>query len=218
MLHHEKDLDCIEIIDKHLEQFFYEDEVLVFHEKETKEDSNHMDVFWITSNKYPDFNILMTCGMSRYEMSIPENSKGNKLIEVVILLPKSWNLKGLDWQDEEKCWPILHLKSIGKIPFEQNTWIESSHTISYDKNRGCMPGTNFVGSIILPPLSLEKEFTIIEAANIHFLMVLPIFEEELTYKLKHGSNKLIDKLNRYGINDVLDINRRNTCKPRFKFW
>jgi len=40
MLHNEEDLDAIEIIDRHLEQFFKEDEVLVFHDKETKEVAN----------------------------------------------------------------------------------------------------------------------------------------------------------------------------------
>lgn len=218
MKHNKEDLDAIQIIDDHLGNFFEEEEVIVFHEIETKENSNHIDVYWINSNKFPDFTILLTCGISRYEMNIPEFSNANSRIELMIILPKDWNLKGVNWKDEEMSWPILHLKAAAKIPYEQNIWIESGHTIAYTGSEEHFPGTKFISSIVLPSISLDEEFTFIKENETQFLTLVPIYEEELSFKLRKGSQKLIERLEKYNINDQFDIDRRNTCKSRFRFW
>ncbi|MFB6363421.1 suppressor of fused domain protein [Paenibacillus elgii] len=42
--------------------------------------------------------------------------------------------------------------------------------------------------------------------------MVPLYSEEMDFKLMHGSDPLLDKLDEYGINEIIDLNRRNTCK------
>lgn len=41
---------------------------------------------------------------------------------------------------------------------------------------------------------------------------IPLYPEELKYKLENGSNELIDKLNELNVQEIIDLDRINTCK------
>ncbi|RYY52219.1 MAG: suppressor of fused domain protein, partial [Chitinophagaceae bacterium] len=47
------------------------------------------------------------------------------------------------------------------------------------------------------------------------LSMLPLYAEEMDYKLKKGSDALLTQLDKYNIGEIIDVNRKNTCKKRF---
>ncbi|GAB5552106.1 MAG: suppressor of fused domain protein [Saprospiraceae bacterium] len=214
-------LDPIEIIDAHLDQFFEEDEVIVFHEINTPEDENHIDIYWIRASKdVMDFAILLTVGMSRVEQNLEGDYDAPNFMEVMMLVPWDWNFSDYHWTDDE-YWPIHHLKTIAKIPSDQNTWYGYGHTISWKSDSSLISGTGFNGSILLNTRILPDEFINIKVNDqktIHIFSAIPVYPEELDFKIKYSADELIDKFNRYQIDEVVDINRKNTCKKRWWQW
>ena len=51
-----------------------------------------------------------------------------------------------------------------------------------------------------------------DEVTVKFFSVIPIYKEEMHYKLKYGVEGLMDKFDKYKINEVIDINRKNVCK------
>ena len=75
----------------------------------------------------------------------------------------------------------------------------------------------FQGVILLAGYTLGAEFTFIDAGDkvISVLSMIPLYAEEMDYKLKKGTEALLDKFDKYNISEVVDINRKNTCKKKF---
>jgi len=215
----DKNLDLIETIDTHLDNFFEEEEIIVYHETETPKNENHIDIYWIKpQSEIIDYSILMTVGMSRVEQNFDNEIGAPKYIEVAMLIPKEWDFKDYKWSDNE-FWPIHHLRTIAKIPTKQDTWLGFGHTISWKYDNSEIPGTGFNSSIILTSLSLPDKFINVKIKGqkkIYVYSTLPLYPEELNFKLNHTTDGLLDKFDKFGIQEVVDVNRINTCKKRDK--
>lgn len=55
------------------------------------------------------------------------------------------------------------------------------------------------------------ELTINDGKTTRFMMMIPIYKEEMDLKLKSRVEGLIDKFSKYKVSDVIDINRVNAC-------
>jgi len=212
-MHEKRHLDIIELFDNHLDRFVDDDELVVFHDVESKD--NHIDIYWIKPNKeYRPYSILMTVGMSRFPMNVPTGYEDKRLIELSMLFPKAWDFSNINSKPDTLQWPIHHLRSIGKMPISKNTWIGFGHTISYHrKESDLFPGTRFSSTIILPSIHLPETFIKIplEKETISIYTAIPLYPEELDYKNSHDTNSLIEKLNDFKIQEIIDIDRINTC-------
>lgn len=212
------DVSNIEAIDKHLSEFFKSDEISVFHE--IVSDKIHVDIYFITANELRDYHILITSGMSSLPMNTPEGFDECKYAEIMTLLPKDWPLEQKDFDDENNYWPIRQLKVLARFPHLYNTWLGDGHTISNGNPPEVMADRNqFTGIILLfGGVSMPEDFFTIklEDKTIRILSMIPLYQEEMDYKLKHGTNGLLEKFDKFGITEVIDINRANTCKK--KFW
>jgi len=213
-MHDDKYIDIIELFDSHLDRFADNDEVIVFDDVESKD--NHIDVYWIKPDlEYRPYSILVTCGMSRFPMIVPKGYEDKRFIEVAMLFPMDWDFSDIKSKPDSIAWPINHLQSIGKMPISENTWIGFGHTIGCNKSKGdCFSGTGFNSTIILPSIRLPESFTKISNKDdlITIYSAVPLYPEELKYKLDNDSNALIDKFNEFNIQEIIDINRINTCK------
>jgi hypothetical protein len=212
-MHDKEQQDIIELMDDHLDSFVSEDEIIVFDDSGSIE--NHIDICWIKPNmEYRPYSILLTCGMSRNPMNVPKGLEDKKYLEIAMLLPSDWDLSDIKTKPDSISWPIHHMKGIGKIPVDQNTWIGFGHTIDYNKSKGdYFPDTKFTSSIILPSISLPENFVRIKKDNdiINIFSAIPIYKEELDYKLVNDTNSLIEKFNEFEIKEILDTQRINTC-------
>ena len=194
----------------------------VFHE--IISDKVHLDVHFVEPSANFPFKVLVTSGMSDLPMTTPENAEAMRYAELCILLPSTWELPNLgpgaehDEATEDQYWPIWWLKYLARFPHEYRTWLGAGHTIpngedaepfAADTKLGCM--------LLMPSLSLPEEFwklRINEEKIIHFYSLYAIYKEEMDLKMRKGVEALIDKFEKHGITDVVDLNRPNVAAKK----
>lgn len=208
-------------IDNHIEQFLGTPES-VFHE--IVSDLVHIDIHIINPTQERNYYTLVTSGMSSLAMITPEAAAEFNRAELLIHLPSTWKIPQFgettpsDYQDEDWYWPIRSLKYLARFPHSYNTWLGSNHTIpNGDPPSPFASNTQLSGIMLVWPIALPEQFRQLKVGNeiVNFYMLLPLYSEEMNFKLKKGSQALLDKIDRANIGTVLDINRKNTCKKRF---
>ena len=203
----------IEIISEHIEKHIGSID-FVLHEIES--DIVHIDVHIVTPYEEDEIKILITSGMSDRPMSNPEGLEGYNYAELMIFLPKDWPLTEEAIQDDENYWPIGELKYLARFPHIHKTWIWETHTIpNGDPPEPFSTNTKFCCSLLLPPITLKEEsweLEIDENKKIYFFAIVPIYEEEMNFKLKQGIEALLEKFDEFNINEIIDIHRKNVCK------
>jgi hypothetical protein len=209
MTHQHQIPNSVEIIDQHLEKFFDSAEISVLHEK--KSEIVHTDIFIVKPAADREFNLLLTCGLSALPMKVPDELSHLKFAEITMLLPKDWKLEYDDFADENNYWPIRALKELSKYPHLNDTWFGYGHTIELGDTDKV--DHNFDSIILLESITLSEDFTYIatEEKEIYIYAAIPIYKEELAYKLEHGTDKLLSLFEQFNIDEIVDINRKNVC-------
>lgn len=208
--------ECIEEISDHIEKHIGKVH-MVFHELVS--DTVHVDVHHVLPSEDFPFHTLVTSGMSDLEMNVPSEYPAAKHMELVMMLPEHWQLDKESFDDENWYWPIRQLKYLARFPHKYDTWLGFSHTIpNGDPAVPFADKTKLNGILVVQAISLPEEFDrlkIDENKTIEFHCLMPLYDEEMSYKLEKGCDALLDKFKKYKINDVIDINRRNVMKKRF---
>jgi hypothetical protein len=199
--------DSVELLDTHLSNFFNEEEVLVLHEEESE--LVHSDIYIVKATEERPYNLLLTCGLSALPMQVPEELDYLKYAEILMLLPPQWKLEYENFADENNYWPVRALKQLSKYPHFNDTWLGFGHTIPLDDTH--TTDHSFVSIILLESLNLSEDFTFIdsEEKQVYIYSAIPLYQEELDFVLEFGSEKLLEKFEEFGIDEVVDINRRN---------
>ena len=190
----------------------------VFHELVS--DTVHIDVHVVLPNDSFDGVRLVTSGMSDLPMTVAEGSDCPEYAELMVTLPANWKLDQASFDEEKWYWPIRLLKSLARLPHKHNTWLSFGHTIpNGDPEEPYAPEVPFTGAIVLPPVTTPPEFAHLSIPNtkdIQFYAVVPLYPEEMALKLQKGSNELLDRFDRNGLNDWIDLKRKNVAKK--KMW
>lgn len=218
------DNDSIEAISDHIEKHLGKVE-MVYHELISH--LVHVDVHWVKPSEALPFHILVTSGMSDKPMNAPQGAEDFRYAEVCVLLPPDWPLVNSDQQmnkDERSYWPIRWLKIVSRFPHDFNTWLGWGHTLPNGADaEPFADNTKFGCMLLLPPLSLPRDFLelkINEEKSINFYCLIPLYKEEMNYKMEKGVDALVEKIPD-GINpEIIDINRPNVCKKKglFGLW
>lgn len=191
----------------------------VFHE--IISDLVHLDILIVNPTKEKNYYTLVTCGMSNLPMTVPEGAENFKFAELVICLPSDWKVSEEAFKEEENYWPILWLKKLARFPHEYGTWLYHAHTIpNGDPAEPLANNTVFSGMILSIPTRVEDAngFFTLELSNgdrVHFFSLIPIYTKEMDFKLKKGADALIEKLEKAGVNELVDLKRKNLCKGSF---
>ncbi len=208
--------ECIEEISDHIEQHIGEID-MVFHELVS--DTVHIDVHHVKPTEDRPFHTLITSGMSDLPMTTPEEYDANPYMELMITLPADWQISDEAFRDEQWYWPIRQLKFLARFPHKFNTWFGWGHTIpNGNPAEPFADNTRFMGVVLAPPIGVPDEFielTINEDKEIHFFSLVPLYEEEMSLKLREGSDELFDRFDQHGINEVVNLKRRNMAKKWF---
>ncbi len=208
----EGDSEITDHIDQHLNKFFDSEDIMVFHEIVSSK--IHVDIYWVKPNKDRDYHLLLTSGMSSLPMNLPEGYDHLKYAEICTFLPKEWSMDQEDFKDENIYWPIRQLKTLARFPHLYDTWLGLGHTITNGNPPAPMSDNNlFTGSILLSPIILPEKFLTIPSDDktINVYLMIPLYEEEMNYKLKHGADDLIKQFDKFNVSDIIDIKRPNTC-------
>lgn len=125
----------------------------------------------------------------------------------MVCLPADWDIYG---QGEENYWPLRWLKILARLPIEQDTWLGWGHTVP---NGGPFVDNTKLSCVLLNnPEDVEEGASVCQLPNgeeVNFYQMIPLYEEEMNFKLEHGAEVLLDRMDEVGV--VVDINRKNVC-------
>jgi len=210
-------MEYVEEIVAHFETVFPGRTSSVFHE--IISDTIHIDVNIMEPTEEEPFWVLYTNGMSDLPMTLPDEILAElddqyDRAEVMMFLPASWELTEESVKDENNYWPIRLMKQMARFPHQYNTWLGYGHTIpNYQDYEPYADGTGLNGVVLY---QLNEEISVIptkDGNKIHTYFLIPLYKEEMDYKLEHGMDALMDKLLELD-DEVLELhaNRINTCK------
>jgi len=189
----------------------------VFHE--ILSDTVHIDVHIVKPEASFPYARLVTSGMSDLPMTIPEDTDVPRFAELMVTLPATWALDQESFKDENWYWPVRLIKELARFPHKYGTWFGFGHSVPHgDPPEPYAASTKLCGAIILPSVTVPDEFhtlRIDETKEIRFYSIVPLYADEIAFKLREGSNKLLDKFDSAKLNDIIDPQRRSVLKKRF---
>lgn len=162
-------------------------------------------------------SVLVTNGLSNYKMPVSEKWKGREYNELYFCLPSYWEWE--DMNNPRTNWVFDKIDFLAKYAIEKETWFGPGHTIPCSKNGEPLSETMRQNYFILTkPLLLENELQTIDVdgKKVHFLAIIPIFSDELDYKMGKGTHKLIRKFHQKGITEKLDDFRLSVLKNKWR--
>ena len=197
----------MEAVEGHIQQYFGKFEN-VFHELSSPD--IHVDICVVPPSQERDYYTLVTMGMGAHRMNVPEELAEYKLerAELAIALPGNWKLKREDLKNERWYWPIRLLKTLARLPIASDTWLGFGHTM--DNEEDFAKDTKLCAAILTGPQDTEdgSEVCILPSGEeVNFYQVIPLYRDELEYKLAHDADALLGKMN--GISFVVEPDRQD---------
>ena len=197
----------MEAVEGHIDQYFGNVEN-VFHELVSPD--IHVDICVVPPSEERDYYTLVTMGMGAHRMNVPEELAEYKLerAELAIALPADWKLDQESMKDEKWYWPIRLLKSLARLPIASDTWLGFGHTM--DNEEDFAENTKLCAAILTGPQGTKdgsEVCTLPGGEEVNFYQVIPLYEDELDYKLEHDVDALLNKMR--GISFVVNPTRQN---------
>jgi len=188
-------------LDNHIDQFFDFDDVVVW--KDKRNDELRIDIYHVKPSENRDFHLLITSGMSRSPMNVPENAGDFKYGELLAILPADWDLSQEGLKDSNNYWPVLWLKNLARIPQQFNSWLCYGHSIPNGDPSKPIADTEFQGVVIMDSTTLPEDFLEVKVGSdtLYLYTVIPVYAEEMEYKIEQGIDALSQKMDEAGIPD-----------------
>ena len=197
----------MEAVEGHIQQYFGKVEN-VFHELVSPD--IHVDICIVPPAEERDYYTLVTMGMGAHRMNVPEELAEYKLerAELAIALPADWKLDQESMKDEKWYWPIRLLKSLARLPINCDSWLGHGHTV--ENREAFADNTKLCTATLIGPQDTEdgsEVCTLPGGEEVNFYQVIPLYEDELDYKLEHDVDDLLNKMR--GISFVVNPTRQN---------
>lgn len=189
----------------------------VFHELVSPD--IHVDIAIIEPTADHNYYTLVTMGMGAHQMDLPEDLKGEVAAraELLVCLPVSWDITN---NDEKWYWPLRWLKILARLPGEEETWLGFGHTIP--NGEPFAENTELTSVVLTQPVSfLDQEKPIEEIVctlpngeQVAFYQMIPIYDEELTFKMENNTESLLARMvEKDALDQALTVNvhRQNVC-------
>ena len=197
----------MEAVEGHIQQYFGKVEN-VFHELVSPD--IHVDICMVPPTEERDYCTLVTMGMGAHRMNVPEELVEYKLerAELAIALPADWKLDQESMKDEKWYWPIRLLKSLARLPINCDSWLGHGHTV--ENREPFADNTKLCTATLIGPQDTEdgsEVCTLPGGEEVNFYQVIPLYEDELDYKLEHDVDALLNKM--AGISFVVNPTRQD---------
>ncbi|HEX4590357.1 MAG TPA: suppressor of fused domain protein [Gemmataceae bacterium] len=206
------DRRAIDAISRHVGRYVGKVEH-VFHE--IVSDLVHIDVHLVPPQPNRDFVTLVTSGMSDRPMTLPPDCDAPEYAELLLCLRSDWPLEQEDFKNEANYWPIRLLKFLARLPHEYDTWLGFGHTVpNGDPPAPFDASTELCCALIVPPTLFDERFEQLAISDdkvVQFYAVVPLYREEMDFKLQHGTEELLGRFAAAGICELLDPRRPNVC-------
>lgn len=188
--------DEMSAIEQHIKNTFGEFEN-VFHELVSPD--IHVDICVVPPSERRNYYTLVTMGMGAHRMNVPKELAEYKLerAELAIALPPDWKLDKDSMQEERWYWPVGLLKVLARLPISNDTWLGFGHTM--EKQSPFAEDTELCAAILTGPQDMDLdtcgEVCILPGGEeVNFYQVLPLYREEMEYKLEHDADALLERL------------------------
>ena len=142
------------------------------------------------------------------------------ITELLINLPRDWKLTKADCLEERWSWPIRMMLATAHFAMEDpEVGLESRTTL--DEGEDGIPfaeNTELRGEILLCPgvFGTDSFFCRLpDGDEVNFYQVIPLYREEIQYKLEHGSDALLDLCPDESL-EVINPHRLNVVTDREK--
>lgn len=161
--------------------------------------------------------ILLTNGLSNYQMPVPDKLVGREYNELYFCIPNYWDVSDLNHPNTD--WVFTWIKRLTSYVTDKKTWFGHGHTMPCGKEMSSLSETMKQNHFFLSdPVLLKDELAPIKLENrmIHFLSIIPIFPDEMDYKQGKGTFKFEQKLRQNGITEKLDDYRGSILKSKWR--
>lgn len=161
--------------------------------------------------------VIITNGLSDYQMPVPEKVAGREFNEIYFCLPSYW-----EWQELENPrmnWIFPWIQRLAKYVVDKQTWFGAGHTLPCGKEMQELSETMRQNHFFLSdPILLEQQLAPIEVDGkiIYMLAIIPIFPDEMDYKQGKGTFKFLQKLSNQGVTEKLDDFRSTILKSKWR--
>ena len=159
----------------------------------------HVDICVVPPSERRNYYTLVTMGMGAHRMNVPKELAEYKLerAELAIALPPDWKLDKDSMQEQRWYWPIGLLKVLARLPISNDTWLGFGHTM--EKQSPFAEDTELCAAILTGPQDMDLdtcgEVCILPGGEeVNFYQVLPLYREEMEYKLEHDADALLERL------------------------
>lgn len=176
--------------------------------------ANTINVLYLPANDTKEYATLVTVGTGAYRANVPPeiNQPGMDRIELVAYLPPDWDINK---DDIRYSWIVDYLATLGYMIQSEDTWFAKGHTIS--NGSSFAPNTRLNGAIIDDLHFVDPKARQCQLPNgelVTFYQFIPIYEEEMVYKINHDDEHLFQRLyeklgNSY--QKAIDIYRLSAC-------
>jgi hypothetical protein len=196
------DYEQIKIVEGHIEKYFGKAST-VLHEFASV--GVHIDVEIVEPTEDKNFFTLITVGMGTYRMNVPPEYNEEQIdrAELLICLPPDWEIKSTETKDR---WPSDLLRFLARLPLEENSWLGFGHTVP--NGEPYAENTKLSSCVLLGVQEAPPEAEVCTLSNgerIVFYQVIPLYNEEMEYKLKHGTDAMLENMG--DVDHIVDIGR-----------
>ncbi len=189
------DFEEMKAVGEHIEKHFgkYDN---VMHELVSPD--IHIDICVIPPRKEHEYYTLVTMGMGAFKMPVPEDEEYEDLkrAELLINLPADWKLDRESLKEEKWYWPIRLLKYMARSPLNNDLYFCWGSTMEFDDIESFDDSTKLCTAITLSPGVFGEpsyECRLPNGEVVNFYQTIPLYREELTYKIENSVDKLLQK-------------------------
>lgn len=157
-----------------------------------------------------NYKLLFTDGLSKNIQKVKDGLETYEKIELYFCLPEFWNL-------DTEFWPAEWIDRVARVPQKYETWFGPGDTVPAgnppQELSDRFPANHFmlVNPIHAKSLLSGKEFS---DEKIAFLGLVPICQPELDYKLRNSATILLQRLEKKGHTEMVDLFRSSVCRRR----
>ncbi len=186
-------------VEEHIMKYFGEPEWTLEENRHRsiKNGKMRVDLYCIPPSHRLNLQTIITCGMGAYKMKMPEgmdpsdHEQDSDRAELIVSLPPEW--KPREAADEYN-WPARMLYVLGHFPETTGGAVFWGSCIDFGEP--FYEGTRFSGVVLTLPYG-EKNGDVCKLPNgerVCFYQVIPVYPEEIEFGLKHGAQKLIERV------------------------
>lgn len=202
-------------IDDHFSQIYPNRKTTVFHE--VVSDTVHIDLNIMEPSKEDPYYVVYTTGMSALPMHLPKELEKDfshlKYAELQLRLPEEWLVGDEAFRDEDNYWPFRLLKVLARFPHKFNSYLAYGHTIPNSDEYIAYADSTKMNGVMLVLFDKDEICTLKTKDDkiIILYSLIPLYKEEMEYKLEEGVDALITKLEELCFDLQLVIPNRPSC-------